>query len=493
MTKLSKLIRLLALALALTLPASALAQGLILPGEGPLEAYEDMLAAMDLGMYDRARELIATHQLVELNVRDARQYDLYLDALAYMDEGAWALAAVVFEGLGEEGSGFLDSKVLSAYCAGRSAEATGDYEQAVAHYQEAASYGDAVSRMADCMSRQSTAKAATADALYQQGVTQQNETALTEAMKLYLELGDQTKAALCQTAITQASQQKAYQEALALYTAASQTGNVQDLQRAEAAFTALGNYSNSAELAAAIRSRISDATRALTLTLIASSATTLQLQLTDSAPAGAGYTITYAPKGTPSSATLTVTGPEIKLTGLLPDTAYVICARAAGSALQAETTAATSRAPAYTAQGFTLRHTTLLGLKRSYLSISPMETLLLSNPNIFSYRTDLTMPLTGAALSAQTTAWYYCFSYQQKAASGPVTMQWVLRAGDMGVYATEPQRCDQLPADARLYTDLELLLDPLFRDHGAWPEETCTVELLLDGCLAATGTLTITR
>lgn len=478
----------LAALLLLVTSTGALASGL-LPGKGPMEAYEELVAAFELGDYAAARKILKENQLVELGIKDAREYSLYLNALDCMEKGSYALAANLFGSLTEDEI-FRDSKVLHAYCSGRTAEASGDYAAAVEHYILSASYGDSVTRMSNCMALQDSSKVASADTLYQQGLSLQDMDLLEQALAMYVEIGDVLKTTQCQQALLQLKKQQAYEKALQQYESALSEGNLQGMKSAAAAFTALGRYSDSAKYVELIQQQLSELQRVLTFMVKEVSSTGFKLQWTDSAPQGSQYTVSWVPvhggeKGSLSTSELTA-----ELTGLIPGTEYELALTASGTLQhQAVLSICTAPADAY-GSGFYISRAALIGVKRTYISLASLSSLLENKPQVLEYLPDNRIELADSALSAQSMVYCYAFTYcQDKQLQDPVDTFWVLRTKSAGVYASKSMTYDALPASGRLFIELDTVLDPLYQACHEWPREDCTIELYINGKLAAEGVL----
>lgn len=471
---------------------SAGAEGLLLPGKGPLDAYEDLLAAFDLGDYDKARTILEEHQLDILNVRDARQYALYLDALDYMDNASYALAASLFESLAREKDGFRDSQTLYAYCAGRAAEAAGDYEAAVAHYKLSAAYGDSVSRMSACQVLQGNAQAEQARLLHQQGLALQDTALLEEALALYGTLGDAAKVAQCRQDIQNMQKQISYNAAVAQYNEAVAARNPQALQMAASVFSALGDFGDSRAMVTSIQGLLQDWQRSLTVQSASATASSITLSWQDTSTDGR-YIIVWGPENMSAAGTLTTQETSCTLEDLLPGTAYTVAvADESNTSHRTAISISTGKADAYAAPGFFVSRASLISIRRSYLGIASLESLLANSPQVLVYPEDNRMVLNDAAVAAQDMTYCYTFSYRQsRKTDEPVTMQWLLRTKSAGVYASAVSSYDSLPENGRLFCELDPLLDQLYLQHGAWPAEACTVELYLGGQLAATGLLII--
>ena len=99
----------------------------------------------------------------------------------------------------------------------------------------------------------------------------------------------------------------------------------------------------------------------------------------------------------------------------------------------------------------------------------------------------------------QTLMYMYCFRYTMaQELADPVSIQYVLRTEHSGVYTLAEPLTMELAAAlstdktgyyGRHYCDLAPLLDQLYEHAGEWPAESCTLEMYINGLLAAQGPL----
>ena len=82
---------------------------------------------------------------------------------------------------------------------------------------------------------------------------------------------------------------------------------------------------------------------------------------------------------------------------------------------------------------------------------------------------------------------------QAAALEEPVTVQWLLRTKDAGVYPGAVSEVPGMGQYGEFICPLDEMLDALYQEQGAWPTSPCTMELYLNGELAGRGTFSIGR
>lgn len=476
----------------LLLPCAVQGEGVILPGLSPLDAYEYMVAAFDVADYDKARVILEDNRLDELNVKDSKQYHIYLTALAYMEQDEFELAAQLFYSLFSGSESFYDSSVVYHYCLGRVEETAENYAAAVEHYSAAATCRDAIARVKSCMEKNAAALSTSANEKYSTAIEKQDVAMLTEAKQMFLDIGDNLMVEQCEKDIEYFGKLQRYQNAAAQLQLALESGNQQEMQTILDTFTALGDFEDSQKMAERIQKELANLKRLLTITAEQVAHNSIGIGILDSA-AEVTYEITYAPANMKAAQTIIAEAETAVLEGLLPNTEYMIkVSDAQVPQHYAAVSVRTRTAPAYSADGFFVIRTVLLSLNRSYLSLYPLEELLTNKQQVFEYVDDNTLYLKDTSGMPQSKVYCYSVTYQQQAAAEEaVEIQWMLRTKDAGVYVSPVYHENQIPAVGRLSCELSVLLNQLYEESGVWPTGVCSVELYLNGCLAATGTLNI--
>ena len=512
--------KLTALLLSVLLVAALLpawAEDAIIPGLGPREAYEEMMEAVRVGDYEVARQYLEHYRMVQRDYQQAQEYNLYLNALLDMENGSFAAAADVFEGLAVLNPAFLDSELLHAYCRGCALQAAGRYQEAAAWFKNAIAYGDAVQRMQECSDQAAQAQQAEAESLYQRGLAQSSVTLLRQAMDSYAAIGDADMAANCQAEIDRINRQSAYNEAQAQYQQALERADVSGLRAAAAAFVALGDFADSADMAAAIEQQIRLLQRQVSLVSAVADGNTVELAWADTAPAqGEQYVITWVATGNRTEQSATTGETQYSLTELAPDTEYTIVISAADSQEHRLTaTVKTERAAAFAAD-FEARRPYAIGVSRTYLRSRSFAQWMNEDTDKVNFLNDDVLPLEDKEASLHRVGYAFYINYAlAEALEEPVTVQWLLRTKDAGVYVVEEGEMAVLSTEYEgysLYTyqgvggelpglgqygeficPLDEMLDALYQEQGAWPASPCTMELYLNGELAGRGTFSIGR
>ena len=515
--RIHKLTALLLAALLLVLQLPAWAEGEIIPGLGPREAYEEMMEAVRAGDYEIARQYLEHYRMVQRDYQQSREYNLYLNALLEMENGSFLPAADVFEGLAVMNPSFLDSELLHAYCRGRALQDAGRYQEAMAWFKNSIAYGDAAQRMQACSEQAAQAQQAEAESLYQRGLAQGSVTLLRQAMDCYAAIGDAAMAATCQAEIDRINRQSAYNEAQAQYQQALERADVSGLRAAAAAFVALGDFADSADMAAAIEQQIRLMQRQVSLVSAAADVNTVELAWADTVPSqGERYEIYYMATGNRLAKSVATEGTQYTLTDLAPDTEYTIIITPAGSLEhQLQTTVKTERAAAFAAD-FEARRPYAIGVSRTYLRSRSFAQWMNEDTDKVNFLNDDVLPLEDKEASLHRVGYAFYMNYAlAEALEEPVTVQWLLRTKDAGVYVVEEGEMTVLSTEYEgysLYTyqgvggelpglgqygeficPLDEMLDALYQEQGAWPTSPCTMELYLNGELAGRGTFSIGR
>ena len=295
------------------------AQAESLAGVDLFEMYDRMVALFRFDEnYDAALEMINTYGLADAQISDSKLYKIYIEAMNAMDEGDYASAASDFDIVMQQDKAFYNCEVLYYYCSARTAEASADYALAIELYTLAGTYGDARDRIKTCRQAESEAEAKMADNRYNLGLKLQNTAYLQEALEIYVRLGLTDKETLCLSAIRDIENQADYEAALAQYNEAIVSGNVSALQAAAAAFTALGDYGDSAAMLKRINDTLMSITRMVEVTSTTSDAASITVSWSDTQTADASYVLTWGPENAPVAGTITTTEREATLTGLIP-------------------------------------------------------------------------------------------------------------------------------------------------------------------------------
>lgn len=494
--RIHKLTALLLAALLLVLQQPAWAEGEIIPGLGPREAYEEMMEAVRAGDYEIARQYLEHYRMVQRDYQQSREYNLYLNALLEMENGSFLPAADVFEGLAVMNPSFLDSELLHAYCRGRALQDAGRYQEAMAWFKNSIAYDDAAQRMQACSEQAAQAQQAEAESLYQRGLAQGSVTMLRQAMDCYAAIGDAAMAVTCQAEIDRINRQSAYNEALAQYQQALERADVSGLRAAAAAFAALGDFADSADMVSAIEQQILLMQRQVSLVRAVADGNTVELVWADTAPSqGEQYVISWVATGNRTAQSATTGDTRYTLTELAPDTEYTIVISAAGSQEhQLQTTVKTERAALFDAEGFEVRYSYTLGVRRTYLRSKGFAEWLDEDYNKVSYQDNNVLPLEDMEATLHRIGYGYYMNYEQAAAlEEPVTVQWLLRTKDAGVYPGAVSEVPGMGQYGEFICPLDEMLDALYQEQGAWPTSPCTMELYLNGELAGRGTFSIGR
>lgn len=464
--------------------------------QGPTEweLKNELTKAMDARDYDAAKAQLNS---LSLNFPDSfsayREYSLYLEALASMDASDFQSAAQIFNGLSQDEEGFYDSQLLYAYCSGRAMQDAGNYTEAISWYTQAVSYDDAAQRIQECIKLQKQVSEAAAQNLYQRGLATNDIELLQEAEACFNAISNAEMAKKCQTEIDRINKQTSYTNAMKQYSEALASSDVLALRSAAASFSALGDYEDSAEMAKKINELVTTLQRVLTLSSSTATVTTIDLTWKDSLTGSTEYVVAWAPAGNQTTQSMTVSEAKCSLTGLFPNTSYHVSISIQG-ALQPllEVDVATKRADNYAGKGFTVRYSYVFAMRRSYLNSMSMGELLQSKPQAVEYPEENVIGMEDIDASMQNKAYGYLVSFKQAAAlQGPVTIQWLLRTKASGVYASEVLQAPSMPDNGYVICSLDELLDPLYIDQNAWPEEPCTLELYINSTLAARSTFTI--
>lgn len=487
--KIQKLVAFLMAALMLAACTPAMAESMF---GGPLlsdkldqrTAYEEMKKAVEDKDYETARYYLA--QVAEDDYQQTRQYTLYLDGIQYMEQENFTYAAQVFGGLSLEATPFLDSKLLFNYCNGRVMEDAGKYDEAIAVYQLSLAYQDAAQRIQTCLGLAAKAREDEAQSLYQRGLAANDVALLKEAQTYFISVGNADMNEKCQSAIDRINKQAAYSSAMKQYQEAVAKNDPLALSAAATAFEALGSYENSAQMIREIESLIRTIQRTITLTSTKTAVDSITITWLDSAAGSEQYTVAWKPVGNRSEQRVTTGEQQIVLEGLIPNTEYSICISVAGNeALTLELAASTTRESAQAVKGFSVRSSYVVGMnRRRYVSPATLREYLETNSKPLTFPVDNVIPLEDIDASLQEMIYGYVVSFEHKdELAGPITVQWILRTKNSGVYAGEVMEASTLPKAGYTICMLDELLDQMYLDQGSWPEETCMLEMYINGGL----------
>ena len=204
------------------------------------------LAQTNAEMYENAIGLLKDRQYAEAaaaftalgGYSDAARYAMYCNAIAAGEAGLYSAAVDNLKSL----SGFLDSGILAVYYAGLSWEAAENYERAMEVMGGITLYRDVLTRMAGYPALINARDYRKADENEQAGLL---EAALSgfQALGAYRDSADRAAAV----------QEKIHARD---YAAADEAEQQNELEKALEGFTALGDYQDSADRAAAVRDKI---------------------------------------------------------------------------------------------------------------------------------------------------------------------------------------------------------------------------------------------
>ncbi len=204
------------------------------------------LAQTNAEMYENAIGLLKDRQYAEAaaaftalgGYSDAARYAMYCNAIAAGEAGLYSAAVDNLKSL----SGFLDSGILAVYYAGLSWEAAENYERAAEVMGGITLYRDVLTRMAGYPALINARDYRKADENEQAG---RLEAALSgfQVLGVYRDSADRAAAV----------QEKIHARD---YAAADEAEQQNELEKALEGFTALGDYQDSADRAAAVRDKI---------------------------------------------------------------------------------------------------------------------------------------------------------------------------------------------------------------------------------------------
>lgn len=450
----------------------------------PYTPYLEMQRAVENGDFDKARKSLA--QIKNPDFLQTRQYSVYLDGMLYMEQGNFLDATNVFGALALESTPFLDSKILRDYCNGRYLQDSGKYAEAIAAYQLAITYGDAQQRMQACSTLAAKAREDEAMSLYQRGLAASDVEMLKEAQSYFISNGNAEMTDSCQAAIDRINKQSAYSGALKQYQEAVAKSDLVALRAAAAAFEALGDYENSAQMVKEIEDLIRTIQRSISLTSTKTDATSITITWLDSAPSKDQYIITWKPSCNLAEQRTTTSDQQFTLENLLPNTEYSIRIGVNGTeTLTLELTASTTRQAGQPVKGFSVRSSYVVGMdRRRYTSPTSLREYLETNSKPLTFPADNVIPLEDVDASLQEMIYGYVVSFEHTdTLEGPITVQWVLRTKNSGVYAGEVIEASTLPKSGYTICMLDDLLDQMYLDQGNWPDETCMLEMYINNGL----------
>jgi len=488
----SKLIRVLAAIMTALLLLTSFAEGGVIFGLGPDEAYTELTDAFDFSQYDEARKVLEEHpELLQMDYEDTAKYSTYLEALSYMDKGEFYVASQLFEGLKD----FRNSLTMAYYTAGRNAEKNGDYEQAEALYRECTTYADAKDRLIDCGKKKLDALEKEADSLYSAGVAEKKVSSLERAYEIYKSLGDShaAMAQKCLEMIAAINLKAEYDDAVSDFIAAEKDGNEQRISELKTYFEGLGKYESSEEYVKRAASFLENLSRQFSIEALEVLESEITFVITDTASGKHEYEIAVSSVNAPAEEIYTVSEKSFTIANLVCGTDYKIRASVKDAEdFVSEISVKTKPAALFEENGFTVSKSYLLGLKRSYLNKRTFEEIWMGYANNFTRFDDYMLSPEDTFLKLQTTVYPYLVSYKADAAfEEPVSIRWVLRTKSAGIYVYDMTGETELAQSGIIYLYLENILDEIYTQMGAWPRESMTIELYINDMLAHQGYITI--
>ncbi|MBQ5769872.1 MAG: hypothetical protein IIW08_01700, partial [Clostridia bacterium] len=136
----------------------------------------------------------------------------------------------------------------------------------------------------------------------------------------------------------------------------------------------------------------------------------------------------------------------------------------------------------------------LLGLKRSYLNKRTFEEIWLNYGNNFERFDDFAFSPEDTYLKLQKSVYPYLVSYKADAPfEENAAIRWVIRTKSAGVYVYDMPEETVLAQSGIIYLYLENIMDTMYEDLGAWPRESMTVEMYINGKLASQGFVTVNQ
>lgn len=447
-------------------------------------AYQMMQKAVDDKDFAKAREYLG--MIKEKDYEQTRQYSLYLDGILYMEQDNFVYATQVFGGLSMESTPFLNSKLLYNYCNGRAMQDAGRYDEAIASYQLSLAYEDAVERIQACTELARKAREDEAMSLYQRGLASSDVEMLKEAQSYFISVSNTEMIDSCQAAIDRINKQSAYSNALKQYQEAVAKSDSVALRAAAAAFEALGDYENSAQMVQEIEDLIRTIQRSISLTSTKTDTSSITITWLDSAPSNDQYIVAWKPASNQAEQRMTTSAQQLTLEDLLPNTEYSIRVGVNGTeTLTLELTASTTRQAGQPVKGFSVRSSYVVGMdRRRYTSPNSLRDYLETNSKPLTFPVDNVIPLEEIDASLQEMIYGYVVSFEHTdTLEGPITVQWILRTKNSGVYAGEVMEAPTLPQSGYTICMLDALLDQMYLDQGQWPDETCMLEMYINDSL----------
>ncbi len=494
MKKVFRFFLVIALALALT-GLSYAENGSIISGMDPQAAYEDMLSLFKIGEYSEALTVIQENSLSELNFADSKNYEYYINAVQYMNEGEYGMARSLLDGLKE--LTFEDSETIWCYASARIAEEDKDYATAIELYGKCLSYRDSAKRKLDCEKMKNAQIEEQANDYFLEGQRRQDVELLKKALELYNELGakGEANAKLCRENIESIEKELKYIESLDAYAKARQDKDLRTLTELEAYFSSLGNYKDSKKVVEDIADFIKNINRFISLNAISATSNSIALSWEDSSKDKCSYLISYAPVNNKTVQNAITSERTATIENLYPDTEYIINLTVENSPEHyASINVSTKAAESYVNQGFFIDRASVIGVNRSYLFLSTLEEIWTKNPKLMTYFENNHIQLEDAEMYAQPQSYIFSLSYRQDLPlNEEFSIHWILRSKTSGIYTTEPVTYSVLPKIGRLYISLDSLLTELYLNCDCYPEETLTMELYINDQLAGKGIVSLTQ
>lgn len=399
---------------------------------------KSLTTMMEGKQYDQVLTLIGEIELQHIDFELSGQFADYARGIIIINQGELEEALALFTPLAD--TGFLDSRAICEYIRGIQYHMEDNLELAIAYYLRA----------------QTEAR--------EDGVTQTDD-----LLDLRLRLNE--------------CQRKLYKKAEELY-------NTEDYLAAKEIFEALGNYLDSEQRSEKSQRDYDSVPIHVLSELICNSTGTSTLWIEWRDTRLGTYEITYAPAGTKQLVlTASSTQTYAEISGLFPNTEYIITVKAAGErSNEVSGTAKTRKAEMFDQYGLELLNP--LQTNRYVAALEKqigMEEIIRGN---HTEPTDgmLVMPDGPLATSDYgfiLTGDFYC---DQTDTEKEIRLLTLIRVPELGTYGHVGS---SIKVNAErfyvpFYVRLEVLLDKLYVDLGDWPDISAELEIYFDGALLDT-------